>query len=1240
MNASVDRIALWLVDFQVAATLLLLAALAAMLFIRQPARRLAIGWAAMAGVGLLLFFCALPQWPRVSWLVVPATPRTAAADNAIERAGRLDQGKPAASDAGKAMEAFRSHGLAESPSQEDPALHAFSAHQAEEETVAPVGQRGWTLHGVTPWLVGLFAGGALLTALWLVLGAVQTLRLYRSSTEAPRAIRAQFERLTAPARRVPRLLVSPRLRGPIATGIIRPAVILPEPLAADASPEGLVLVLTHEWSHIRNGDLWLLAAGRVLLLAMFAHPLYWWLQRRIRQDQESVADAEVVARAGRTDYAKELLNWAQRLHGRPPVYAAALGIWERPSSLTRRIKMILDETRRIHARCSRKWRAGAMAAAGLLALATSLLTLQPTVSSARDETREKKPAESASEGLTYHGTVTDRATGEPIKGATVTVLRRVSNKSIPFTAWKKLGETRHQTDANGRYTFTVPPNQAAEHYLYIEITVTHPDYVRYYGGYSFAMIRKNEKLGERPFFERLRLGPAEKISGTVVTPDGKPAAGVVVKGFSTRSKKSTEHSSWADVKTDENGRFEFNASKGGEALFWIIPEDYAPSTHVVHSRRGDFGRFVLQKGLVLRGHVVDVDGKPVPNAWVNANIRGGPAKQQIDMPVADHLRRSAPTNQKGEFVLAPLPAGEYSITVTDNTRGSLGPTGEPLPAVFLNTTTTLAADEPTQPIEIRAVPHALVKGRFVDSSGKSTTGFAPHLTGRTDGPSPTFWFANTQIDKQGRFTAKAPKGLRIRLTLHDNEHHALRTRVAEGAPLTNDRDVDLGKLEEDAADITIVRYVAPILLVKAVDQKGKTIAGFQPKIKYLPGRYHEGEYVRDGRSAGDVNFERQTNGQWRTSQLLPDEEFVLTVEAPGYRSRFETMSVPEGVTKEVTWRLKKKSDGPESAVQLPGSGAPRRRLVPVDVPVRRDDTLPKRPESLKVVVLDKRDAPLADVPVVLRGPRSRLAHEADFEPVALATDKSGATPVVAMPPGTCYVYVESNSKDFDRNYTLLHNGQPGEVDPLVKIESSDGLVTVTFTVRKGAGLAFDVADAATGKKLTFATVHFRDGRVPGWTLLAWLDAGGQQDLTTIVEEMSDARYLAGSLGYYPQEFRLSKRLVAGRTMTERVELKPAPPIRFTVLDPRGKPAAGAAFKLVGPEKMSLGSVRDVEPTDSQGQTTAQYPGLGDLATYEITHASGRARVAIGDLPGPTTTEQAGSKTPVIDHKVTLSPSAT
>ena len=162
----------------------------------------------------------------------------------------------------------------------------------------------------------------------------------------------------------------------------------------------------------------------------------------------------------------------------------------------------------------------------------------------------------------------------------------------------------------------------------------------------------------------------------------------------------------------------------------------------------------------------------------------------------------------------------------------------------------------------------------------------------------------TQVDEQGRFAAKMPKGLKGMLSLHGDEHHALRIRASKNAPLSNSRDLELGVLDHDMMDITVVRYQAPMLLVKAVTEDGTPIKGFRAKIKYQPGREPHGEWIRDGKPAGDVVFERQGDGRWRTEQLLPDEEFTVTVEAEGYQPQSEKLKLAEGAVKELEARLK------------------------------------------------------------------------------------------------------------------------------------------------------------------------------------------------------------------------------------------------------------------------------------------------------------------------------------------------
>lgn len=556
----------------------------------------------------------------------------------------------------------------------------------------------------------------------------------------------------------------------------------------------------------------------------------------------------------------------------------------------------------------------------------------PKVNDPSGKTSAEKPADKKkpAEPLTYTGQVTDKLTGKPIAGATVTVRRRIV---APYE-YRVIEQPKYTTDAAGKYTFTIPPNQVADPMMYIELDVSHPDYATRKGfGYSLTMIRKNEQLGVRPFFEHVELYPADSITATVVTPEGKPIAGMKVLGFSMPDRRDFESASFSDSITDRHGAFRLTLTKGTKAIFWLLPKDYAPSTHLVDENRGNVGRFMLEKGTVLTGRVVDEQKKPVAGVWINAEITGGPAKHKTDLPVADCLVRSGLTDAKGEFTLAPLPAGQCMVRVEEYPREKVpdDQIRRPPPEVFGPKKLILKAAEATSPIEIRAIPQVVIEGQFYDSQGKPRLGHKPMLLGRMPinaGPSwmtainkvlsaadnldrggdRDFYFMDGTMDKSGHFVIRAPKGLEdAKLDLMTNEHGALRVRMAKGSPLSNQcREISLGTLDRDIRGIEVVRYNAPILLVKPVTEHGGLLREAKVRIEYANGR---GPWKSQGRfiEGKGVHFEKQDDGRWRSSQLLPDEEFTITVEADGYESKSEKLKLPEGAIKELDLRLKKRS---------------------------------------------------------------------------------------------------------------------------------------------------------------------------------------------------------------------------------------------------------------------------------------------------------------------------------------------
>ena len=56
----------WLADFYLLATILMLVAVAARRWMRQPAQRLAVSWIVSVELAALAMVCAMPFWPRIS----------------------------------------------------------------------------------------------------------------------------------------------------------------------------------------------------------------------------------------------------------------------------------------------------------------------------------------------------------------------------------------------------------------------------------------------------------------------------------------------------------------------------------------------------------------------------------------------------------------------------------------------------------------------------------------------------------------------------------------------------------------------------------------------------------------------------------------------------------------------------------------------------------------------------------------------------------------------------------------------------------------------------------------------------------------------------------------------------------------------------------------------------------------------------------------------------------------------
>lgn len=111
-----------------------------------------------------------------------------------------------------------------------------------------------------------------------------------------------------------RVRQSDEIHSPLTYGVFRPVILLPSEITWKTKKE-LILVLEHEWVHIRHFDICTKYVMCLVLCVYWFHPLVWVMYGLLDRDMELSCDEEVLSAAhstSRTDYACLLLKLAER----------------------------------------------------------------------------------------------------------------------------------------------------------------------------------------------------------------------------------------------------------------------------------------------------------------------------------------------------------------------------------------------------------------------------------------------------------------------------------------------------------------------------------------------------------------------------------------------------------------------------------------------------------------------------------------------------------------------------------------------------------------------------------------------------------------------------------------------------------------------------------------------------------------------------------------------------------------
>ncbi len=226
------------------------------------------------------------------------------------------------------------------------------------------------------------------------------------------------------------ILTSSRVPGPLAAGLLRPIILLPES-AGTWTRARRRAVLAHEAAHIRRRDPAILLAAHIATAIYWFHPLCWLAAARLRAESERACD-DAALRTGLlpSGYATDLLDLARMFDTQLAIPMATT------SHLESRVKSILDPFTNRSFPAHATWLAAIALTAALVAPLTTL-TLR---------------AQQSGFGVTITGTVSD-PTGAVVPRATVAAINQDGIRQT--TVSNAIGAYSFSGMARGNYMIEV-----------------------------------------------------------------------------------------------------------------------------------------------------------------------------------------------------------------------------------------------------------------------------------------------------------------------------------------------------------------------------------------------------------------------------------------------------------------------------------------------------------------------------------------------------------------------------------------------------------------------------------------------------------------------------------------------------------------------------------------------------------------------------------------------------------------
>ena len=393
-------------------------------------------------------------------------------------------------------------------------------------------------------------------------------------------------------------------------------------------------------------------------------------------------------------------------------------------------------------------------------------------------------------------------------------------------------------------------------------------------------------------------------------------------------------------KTDPDGWIRFRAAWTNTVHLRFTPRNWALINVMWGSdprdpsykawTRQDLGQHKLERGGVITGRLLDLKGRPRPRQKLA--VVGGEGD----------FGRKAETNADGQFAFAPLPPGTYIVVAERQYPGFWDPEYPVLTetdAVIKPIAVDLHRGKKPDPLEVHEAETVALVIHHLDSQGRPVRGFPvllggmspaapeermPEDRGPTDLPDNVFhpltegpqqypsepaldlvWAIRVSAGQDGTIVLRVPRGLEASLEFANVLSNAsCRVRLDNDGPLENDFDPELGVLDGERREITVVWYKAPTVVARINFDGGK-----------LPNDARVIIFRNANGIVAEEAIQKLPNGRFRSRRLLPDLEYSARAVAEGHEGPEVKFNLPEGGVKELTLELRrapepKKEDDP------------------------------------------------------------------------------------------------------------------------------------------------------------------------------------------------------------------------------------------------------------------------------------------------------------------------------------------